>query len=258
MEQLGVKVEEYARLAGTYAREHARELVVGEKGGDYRNLVTNIDISISDLLKEKVIAEFPDDHFYSEEEPTALTEDVRTWVVDPIDGTANYARAIPYYSSCVSVIQNGEVLAAAIYNPASDECFTFSDGVAACNGENIAASDVAEVRESYVNLHPGRKAALNEWAGELTVKLLQKAKKTMNLGSSGLDLCYVASGRTDVLVYGTLSTLDVAGAVAIVRAAGGEIYDYDTQEPIALSAEPSRIIATGNKALLEDFFDKVG
>lgn len=256
MHALGTKVEEYARLAGSYARKHASEIEIGSKGGDYRNLVTNIDIAVSDLLKEKVIGEFPDDHYYSEEEPTALVNAARTWVVDPIDGTSNYARSIPLYSSCVSVIENGEVLASSVYSPVMDECFTLNDGSVYLNGKVISVSATNELKDAYVNFHPGRRAEHREWAGETKVQLLGSAKKTMNFGSSALDLCYVASGRTDVLIYGTLSTLDVAGAVAMVRAAGGEVYDYDTKEPITISPEPQRIIATANRELLEDYFSK--
>lgn len=257
MESLEKKTEEYARLAGTYAKEHTRECVTGSKGGDYRNVVTNIDIAISDLLKEKVIADFPNDHYYSEEEPTAFVEAARTWTIDPIDGTSNYARSIPFYSSCVSVVHNGAVLAAAVYNPVTDECFTLHEGEVRLNGTLVSVSTVATLQDAYVNFHPGRKAEHREWAGTLKKSLLQSVKKIMNLGSSALDLCYVAAGRTDVLIYGTLSTLDVAGAVAMVRAAGGEVYDYDTKKPIAYSEEPQRIIATANPTLLADFFDKI-
>lgn len=257
MEEIGKKAEEYARLAGAYAREHAKELTVSSKAGDYRNVVTNIDIAISDLLKEKVIAEFPNDHYYSEEEPAALIQGARTWVIDPIDGTSNYARSLPFYSSCVSVIENGEVLAAAVYSPIMDECFTLSEGAVCLNSGSVSVSTISDLKNAYVNFHPGRKAEHREWAGLLKKELLGSAKKTMNFGSSALDLCYVAAGRVDVLVYGTLSTIDVAGAVAMLRAAGGEVYDYDTKEPITISEAPQRIIATANPALLEDFFNTV-
>lgn len=258
MDSIAIKAEEYARLAGSYAREHASTMEEGSKGGDYRNLVTNIDIAISDMLKEKVITEFPNDHYYSEEEPQAFVADARTWVVDPIDGTSNYARSIPYYSSCVSVMENGEVIACAIYSPIMDECFTFVDGKVFLNGQPVSVSTITELKNAYVNFHPGRRAEHAAWAGEVKAKLLRSAKKSVNLASSALDLCYVAAGRIDIVMYGTLSLLDVAGAIAMVRAAGGDVYAYDTKEPAEITPEPQRIIATANRTLLDDYFEKVG
>lgn len=257
MESLGQATEAFARLAGTYALSHRADLSVGSKGGDYRNVVTNIDITISDMLKQEIAAQFPDDQFYSEEDPSSVDADVRTWAIDPIDGTSNYAREIPYYSSCVSVLKGGEVEAAAVFSPVMGECFVFHDGKAAFNGKEIRVGDVTELKQAYVNFHPGRKEEHRAWAGETKIKLLASAKKSMNLCSSALDLCYLAAGRVDVLIYGTLSTLDVAGAVAMVRAAGGEVYNYDTKEPIGYSPEAQRIIATANPQLLKDYFDKI-
>lgn len=257
MESLGNITEAFARLAGTYALSHRDELSVGSKGGDYRNLVTNIDIAVSDMLKLEIATQFPDDQFYSEEDPSTVDAHTRTWVIDPIDGTSNYVRAIPYYSSCVSVLKEGKVEAAAVFSPVMGECFVLHDGKATFDGKQMTVSEVSELKQAYVNFHPGRKMEHHEWAGETKKQLLVAAKKTMNLGSSALDLCYLAAGRTDVLVYGTLSTLDVAGAVAMVRAAGGEVYDYDTKEPVLLSDESQRIIATANRPLLEDYFAHV-
>ena len=257
MESLGKITEAFARLGGTYALTHRAELSVGSKGDDYRNVVTNIDITISDMLKKEIAAQFPDDQFYSEEEPNLVDADVRTWAIDPIDGTSNYARSIPYYSSCVSVLKGGEVEAAAVFSPVMGECFVYENSKATFEGKEMKVSEVTELKQAYVNFHPGRKEAHRAWAGETKVQLLASAKKSMNLGSSALDLCYLAAGRTDVLLYGTLSTLDVAGAVAMVRAAGGEVYDYDSREPIGYSPEPQRIIATANPKLLEDYFDKI-
>lgn len=257
MESLAKITEDLAQLAGSYALSHVKEIKVASKGGDYRNLVSNIDIDISNKLKAEISAKFPEDNFYSEEDISVIDENVRTWVVDPIDGTSNYVRSIPYYSSCVTVLKGKEVLACSVYSPVTNECFTLDNGQMTLNGEPTEISSVTGLKNAYVNFHPGRKAEIHKWVGVTQVALLNSAKKTMNLCSSALDLCYVACGRTEVLIYGTLSTLDVAGAVAMVRASGGEVYSYDTKDPVEFSDDPQRIIATANLQLLEDYFDKI-
>ena len=78
---------------------------------------------------------------------------------------------------------------------------------------------------------------------------LGSAKKVINLGSTALDICFIASDRVDIVIYGTFSVLDCAPAIGILREAGGEIYDMEGQ-PIKFKKEPQKIIATSNKDLL--------
>jgi myo-inositol-1(or 4)-monophosphatase len=246
--------KELAVLAGTYAKEQRNNIQVSSKGGDYRDVVTNVDLEITKLLAAKVAEAFPDHVFYSEEAPVDFSGTDTVWVVDPIDGTSNYARKLPLYSSCVTVIKQGEVITSAVYQPVTQDLFLVSEAGVTGNGEPVQVSDVTELAQAYVNFHPGRKPEHSEWAGALTRQLLQKAKKTINYGSSALDLAYVATGRLDLVIYGTLTTIDIAGAIEMVRRAGGEVYNYDTKEPVEVSGEKQRIIAVANQALLEDYF----
>lgn len=257
MERIDSYVEELARQAGEYARTQASTMTVSSKNNDPRDLVTNIDIAISDQLKEKISQSFPADKFYSEEDPSVVHSEERTWAIDPIDGTSNYARSLPLYSSCVSVLQNSAVLASAIYAPVLNECFVYRAGEALLNGVAIQVRGTTKLYDAYVNFHPGRKEEYRQWAADTKKELLGKAKKSINYGSSALDLCYLAAGRIDVLVYGTLNVVDVAGAVAMVRAAGGEVYNFDTKEPVSFTTESQRIIATTTPELLADYMDLI-
>ncbi len=257
MTEIEKEVEMLARKAGEYAKEKNDTLVVSSKGGDPRDVVTNVDIEITDLLRQEIRSLHPDHAFYSEEAPEAIDEGVPTWIIDPIDGTSNYARSIPYYSSCVTLMHEGKVIASAVYAPTINECFQLTTDGVLLNGDLVSVGQVETLKEAYVNFHPGRKSEFREWAGEVKKELLAKARKSINLASSALDLCYVASGRIDILVYGTFSTIDIAGTIEMVRRAGGEIYNYDTREPVGYSTEPQRIIATANRQLLESFFENI-
>lgn len=243
-----------AVFGGEYACEKHQNAIVDFKNGDPRDVVTNIDTEIDAEIQKKISERYPEHGFYSEESGTLNNRDSKSWAIDPIDGTSNYARGIPHYACCVSYLENNEVKAGAVYNPITRECFTYNQGRAFLNDTEISVSSTTSLKNAYVIFHPGRKPEMNEWAGESIRKLLKNAQKNINLASAALDLCFLASGKVDVVIYGTLTTLDVAGAIAMVRSAGGEVYTYDTKTPVSFIKEPQRIIATATPELLEDYF----
>ena len=250
-------VAQLARQAGLYAKEKQSTLRASTKNDDPRDVVTNIDLEITAHLRERITELFPDHGFYSEEDQTDISTAGYTWAIDPINGTSNYIRSIPYYSSCVTLLCDGQVVSAAIYAPVLDELFQVSAEGVFLNNEPLRVGVVEALVESYVNFHAGRKKEYRQWAGDTKIALLGSAKKSFDTSSSALDLCYLAAGRTDVVIYGSLTTLDIAGAIAIVRAAGGEVYNYDTRQPVKFLSTPQRIIATASEALRDDFFAQI-
>jgi len=250
-------VIDLARQGGELARDRRQHMIVASKNGDVRDVVTNIDIEISQHLVAIIEKKFPDHDIYSEESHRSETASDWLWAIDPIDGTSNYVRGLPHYSCVVTVLYRGDVYATAVYAPMLQECYWLDAGAAYCNGDKLQPAQVTELSAAYVNFHPGRKEMYRQWASDTLHTLLGSARKSMNLGSSALDLCYVAAGKTDVLVYGSLSTLDVAGAVALVRAVGGEVYQYGTTDPVQFTKESQRLIAITNQALLHDVYDKL-
>jgi myo-inositol-1(or 4)-monophosphatase len=253
--QFGISL---VKEAGQLAREKQKNILVSHKNADRRDLVTNIDIEVSAHIKDKIHEAFPEHNFYSEEGGNVMNHSGYTWVVDPIDGTSNYTRNIPHYASCVTLFKDVEVVVFAAYNPVTDECFWFdSEEGYGLNETYIQTSDVVELSQSFVNFHPGRKESNREWAAGLLDTLLRTALKSNNLGASALDICFLAAGRTDIVIYGSLTTLDIAGSIALLRAAGGEVYEYGTSNPVAFSQEPQKIIATNSIELLNDFYARV-
>jgi myo-inositol-1(or 4)-monophosphatase len=254
LSDIGATAKRLVKIGGDEALRGYSLLVVSSKNGDVRDVVTNVDVAISTLLKKEIANLYPDHAFYSEEEQQSINPDIYTWVIDPIDGTSNYARGLPHYGVCITVLYKDAVVSAVVYNPVTQELFIVDQGVAYYNEVPMHVSGVRDLKEAYVNFHPGRRVEDRTWAGELQVLLLGNACKSVNLAASGLDLCYTACGKTDMVIYGTLSTLDVAGAIAMLRAAGGEVYVYATQQPVLFSQAPQRIIATNNALLLDNFF----
>jgi myo-inositol-1(or 4)-monophosphatase len=226
-------------------------MVVSSKEGDHRNMVTSVDINVNDFIETSIRDIFPADHIYSEEVTSHVDLSGSFWSIDPIDGTSNFARSIPHFAVSIGYIENGESVCGAVYNPVTKELFSFEKGQGAyLNGQKISVSEVIDLKDSYVLLHVGRPLEIREWGVELHRKFLGNAKKVINLGSTALDLCFLAAGRVDVVIYGTLTTLDSAPAMGIVREAGGEVYTA-SGEVVPYTVTGQKIIATSTGKLFD-------
>jgi len=248
--------EELVRKAGARLTEmHRDALTVSYKGDDTRNVITNLDTEISEFLRAEIQKTFPDHRVYSEEDAVASQAQMQgyEWVLDPIDGTANFSRGVPHFAVCVGLLKDGAPIVGAICNPITDELFSFEAGTGAfLNGTSIHAAVSSELSEAHGLIIIGHKASMRDWGLAVYRSFLEQLKKVKGFGSSSLDLCFLAAGRVDVVVYGTLSTRDIASAVGVVRAAGGEVYAVRTGEPVAISTQAQPIIATANKVLFEN------
>lgn len=246
-------VTDIAVEAGRVVLEAREKYVeISSKGGDRRDVLTNVDIEANDFVKQKISEMFPGEAIYSEEDGSSIEGKDAYWSIDPIDGTSNFARDIPHFATVISYIEHGEATVGAIYNPVTRELFSFEKGKGAfLNGKPIHVSSVTTIEEAYVLMHPGRKEEVREWAIALQRDFLARAKKNTNLGSSALDLAFLAAGREDAVIYGTMTTADIAVAVALVREAGGEVYDIEGN-PIELRDKSQQIIGTSTKALFDE------
>ena len=228
-----------------------RYIEINFKNGDENDLVTNADTEVSEFIVEKIKEIFPGSHVYSEEAPVDLSAETEFWSVDPIDGTSNFARGIPHYAVAITYFEKGEPSIGAIYNPVTDEMFSFDKEKGSfLNNAPIHVSEISELKDAYVLLHIGRKEAVREWGLNLQKSFLGLVKKNINLGSSALDLAFLAAGRVDAVIYGTMTTMDIACATALVRSAGGEVYSLEGQ-PIEFLTTPQQMVATSNKILFE-------
>jgi myo-inositol-1(or 4)-monophosphatase len=228
-------------------------LEVNTKNGDDRDLVTNVDLEVNEWIKKEIELSLPGDQVYSEESKDVGDRSESLWSVDPIDGTSNFSRDIPHFAVVMTYVEKGEVVLGVVYNPVTREMFSFKkDEKVKLNNEPVKVSSVSSIKDAYVLMHIGRKEEVKDWGLRLQSHFLSKAKKNINLSSSALDLAFLASGRVDVVIYGTMTTLDIATAIAMVREAGGEVYDI-LGNPIILSDKPQQIIATATK----DLFDEI-
>jgi myo-inositol-1(or 4)-monophosphatase len=242
-ELLEVAVE-LARAAGDVLRDgHGRAHAPERKGRI--DLVTEYDRRSEALLLAGIRARFPDHAVLAEESGAHAGATVR-WLVDPLDGTTNFAHNYPFFCVSIGVEVAGRLSAAAVFDPVRDELFTAAaGGGAALNGHPIRVSDIERVEDALlvtgfpydVREHPER--ILPRFAA-----FLSRAQGIRRDGSAALNLCYLAMGRFDGFWEDDLSPWDMAAGVLIVREAGGVVTDYGGE---AFRLEARRILASNGR-----------
>ncbi len=225
-----------AREAGDYARNIQRsELKISTKTNEM-DIVTQVDSRNEQTIRDTVLSKYPDHVFLGEELGSSESSDdfgfsharVR-WIIDPIDGTVNFAHGLPIWCVSVGVEVNGTMECGAIYQPNLNEIFTVRRGHGAfLNGERISVSRVADASKSLFvtgfpyNVHQNPESVIEQFSSFLYKGLLIR-----RLGSAALDLAYVACGRFEAFWEIGLSPWDTSAGQLMVREAGGRVTHYD-------------------------------
>ena len=243
---------ELAKEAGErvlVARE--KHIEISTKHGNPRDIVTNVDIEISNFISQEIRSKFPNEAIYSEE---ATEEDVSSgsfWSIDPIDGTSNFSRNIPHYAVVIAYVENGVPVVGVIYNPVTSEMFSFEKGKGAIfNGSQVRISDTKNLSDAHVFFRAGSNKGLWDWGMNTYRFLLENANKTANFGSSALDMCFVGAGRIEACIYGNLTAIDIVAAIGFVKEAGGIIVGRNGAEITGLSKEKQSILVANNQMIL--------
>jgi myo-inositol-1(or 4)-monophosphatase len=212
---------------------HKGDLVIHSKSNEM-DLVTQVDKDNEAAIRKIVLEAYPDHAFLGEElgareadkESTAPT--VR-WIIDPVDGTVNFAHGVPIWCVSIGVEVNGIVECGVIYNPNLDELFTAERGKGAwLNGKPIRVSQQVNPRQAlFVTGFPYNVDENPDRVIEQFVSFLSRGFLVRRLGSAALDLAYVACGRFDGFWEAGLSPWDSAAGQLLVREAGGRVTHYD-------------------------------
>jgi len=184
--------------------------------------VTQADTQIEAMVREQIAAAFPDDRVLGEEEGGDASGDGRVWIVDPIDATANFARAIPIWATLIALQVDGEQVVGLVNAPALGERYeAVTGGGARWNGETIRVSSVGSLAESQLLF-----AGLGDWSegalGERVRGTLGEAGRTRGFGDFWGHML-VARGSAEAMIEPELSLWDFAALVPIVREAGGRV-----------------------------------
>jgi myo-inositol-1(or 4)-monophosphatase len=238
--------------AGELLRQKKQEkFSISFKGDNPKDIVTSLDTEIGQFITDKILAVYPDHTIYNEEADTLQGSDFE-WAIDPIDGSASFARDLPHYAISIGLSKAGVPVVGAVLDVMTGELFSFRKGEGVfLNGEHISVSNRNDLSTSFILLAAGRKEDQVEWAGESYKKLLRSVNKVKNFGSSALSLCYVAAGRIEGVVAGTLSTKDITAAVGILNEAGGKVLNV-SGEPAPISSHPDRLYIAHSEKLARD------
>ena len=190
------------------------------------DIVTDIDVAAESAILEILTSAFPDFGILAEESRPVAGSSPYLWVVDPLDGTRNYAQSIPHFCTIVALAKDEEIVAGVVYDPVREETFTAALGQGAfLNGNPISVTETTELSRSLLSCDLGyvdEKAGLaldmlrSLWPGMYSVRLM---------GSAGLGVAYAAAGRVDLFFHHSLSPWDIAAGLIIAREAGGRIVD---------------------------------
>jgi len=215
---------EVATSAGKLLREGIDKIAWVKHKGEI-NLVTEMDIKSEELIKEHIQRAYPDHQVLAEESDIPKKDAAFRWIIDPLDGTVNYAHGYPVFCVSVALEIEGIVEIGAVYDPMRDELFTGARGKGALmNTTPIIVSQTAQLNDSLVatgfsyDIRTSEANNVDNWNA-----MIVRAQAVRRAGSAALDLCYTAMGRFDGFWELKLHPWDVAAGALIVEEAGGAV-----------------------------------
>jgi len=193
------------------------------------DLVTEADLMSEKAVINAISHHFPEDYILSEEAGEQGEKTDRMWIIDPLDGTTNFAHSFPFFGVSIALQVENEVVVGIVYNPCLDEFFEAERGKGAfLNNNAIWVSDQSSLKDSLIGTgFPYDVYEKPEPVLEYLKKMLINAQGVRRAGAAAIDLCYVAAGRLDGFWEQGLSPWDTAAGSLIVEEAGGVISDYD-------------------------------
>lgn len=223
--------EQAAREAGNIHLEYlgkVKEIEFKAKN----SLVTEVDMLSEELIIAILKESFPTHDIFAEESGRHTSGSEFLWLIDPLDGTTNYAHAYPFFSVSIALEVNGVIEVGLVYDPVKDEMFKAERGKGSfLNGSPIGVSKAARVDESHLCtgfVHEDEQMVednLRHFAN-----FIRRARAVRRDGSAALDLCYTACGRFDGFWELGLNPWDTAAGVLIVEEAGGRVTGFSGNE----------------------------
>jgi myo-inositol-1(or 4)-monophosphatase len=207
------------------------------------DLVTEVDVASEKAITEIIRAAFPEHSIHAEESGISRKTGPCKWIIDPLDGTTNYAHGLPYFAVSIAFACEREPVFGLVLNPVTEELFcAMQDHGATLNGHPIHVSSTKKIHEALlVTGFPYDLQSLIEPLMQRVERCLMASQGIRRLGSAALDLCYVACGRFEGFWEQNLSPWDTAAGAVIAREAGATISDFLNQP---YSIEKKEILAT--------------
>ncbi|MCD6097898.1 inositol monophosphatase [bacterium] len=233
-----------ARAAGAILKEGYYSVKkIKHKAG--KELVTQYDIASEDIIKEMIMLRFPKDTIIAEETESTSRIGEHVWIVDPLDGTNNFAHGFPFFCVSIGIANRGTVVAGVVYDPLRDEMFWADKNSAYLGNVRLHTSETDDISSALLatgfpyDIQASEEDNLNHFA-----HFSKAALGIRRAGSAALDLAYVAAGRLDGFWELKLKMWDMAAGSVIVEMAGGQTTTF-TGEKWSITSD--RIVASNGK-----------
>ena len=243
-----------AREVGAMQRRHLgrRDLVTDRKSSSI-DLVTEIDQKSDQMIVSFLAEHFPEHGILAEESGASGGDSEYRWVIDPLDGTTNYAQGLPIFAVSIALQKNGETVLGVVYEPMTDEMFTAIKGKGSfLNGERLRVGDKTELTECV--LATGFPYDIRtHWMNNIDYfdSLVLKVRAIRRMGAAAYDLASVGAGRFDGFWELNLAPWDAAAAELVVTEAGGLIVPFRSDRRISIIAGNAAICSQIAEVLKE-------
>lgn len=221
-------IQKIVRAAGTSLKRNYGVVTTGQAKTSQHDIVTAADYEAEHILISAIRKKFPYHHILSEESGALAGKSRYTWVIDPLDGTANFAREIPLFGVIVAFLKDNTVTHGAIYDPIHDQMYYAKKGQGSyCNGKRIQVSTETQLEEMVVMISNVRmRSSLEQFAHWRSLLALYTTYYKA-YGSAAQSMMALASGKIDAYIIGGAYPWDITAGALLVKEAGGKINHLD-------------------------------
>lgn len=216
-----------AKLAGNKLEYYFESSLEHQEKED-TSIVTKADIEADEMIIKEIQSKYPDHSILSEEKGEVGPKSDYLWIIDPLDGTNNFSRGIPIFSTAIALAYKKEPILSVVYNPITNTLFNAEKGKGAYwNGEKIKVSEENQVEKLLICFGRGKESNDRQAMKEAVTNVYSKVRSVRLLMSASLELAYVASGRVDAFAVLGLHSWDFIGGLLLVEEAGGKVTNLD-------------------------------
>lgn len=218
--------------------------------------VTAMDSAVERHIRQALNARFPDDAVIGEEEGRAggSPDAAHVWIVDPIDGTANYARGIAHYCVSIGLLRAGRPVLGVLHDPSHDRLYWAAEGQGAwMNGQRLAVSPCADVAAAIVECGWSTRRSTADYLA-MVARVMAAGAQMRRAGSGALGLADVAAGRVEAYCELHINAWDCLAGIVLVREAGGMTNDFFTEGAVA----GGNVLVATNRAIGSALADVIG
>ncbi len=233
-------------IMGYFLKDFESHGKPGQGEGEAYNLVTQADVEAEQLIAEKIRQVFPKHHLLGEEGLKASVDAEHLWIIDPIDGTNNFAHGIPHFGISIAYYQAGQPVCGVVFNPARNDWYWAQRGEGAYyNGKKLHVNQHRQLDQTMVacGFYYDRGAMMRATLATIDAVFSRKIHGIRRMGTAALDFCGVASGQFGAYFEYRLNAWDFAAARLFVEEAGGKVTDGHGQ-PLPL-AQTSVLVTNG-------------